>query len=114
MQPALLIRWELRRTPIYAALIERFVDYMSPLNSVPQVEHHWVSFRVEMMFRESLFIDFLRYTLRTVLSSAGNDGRVRLWKASAGSVWRAAGHISVEQAEEQQKDDVEMDDANAE
>ncbi|THH01159.1 hypothetical protein EW026_g1472 [Hermanssonia centrifuga] len=44
----------------------------------------------------------------TVLSSAGNDGRVRLWKATAGNVWRPAGHISLEQAEEQQ--DVDMND----
>ncbi|KAI0071101.1 WD40 repeat-like protein [Panus rudis PR-1116 ss-1] len=36
----------------------------------------------------------------TILSSAGNDGRVRLWKATAGNVWRPAGHVSVEQAEE--------------
>ncbi|KAI9058863.1 WD40 repeat-like protein [Trametes sanguinea] len=40
----------------------------------------------------------------TILSSAGNDGRVRLWKMTAGNVWRPAGHISVEQAEEQQAD----------
>lgn len=44
----------------------------------------------------------------TTLSSAGNDGRVRLWKATAGNVWRPAGHISVEQADEQQPD-VDMD-----
>jgi nucleoporin SEH1 len=38
---------------------------------------------------------------RTVLSSAGNDGRVRLWKAAlGGSIWRPAGSIGVEQAEE--------------
>ncbi|KAF5370355.1 hypothetical protein D9758_006904 [Tetrapyrgos nigripes] len=37
----------------------------------------------------------------TVLSSAGNDGRVRLWKAAlGGSIWRPAGSIGVEQAEE--------------
>ncbi|KAI0629947.1 WD40 repeat-like protein [Trametes polyzona] len=46
----------------------------------------------------------------TVLSSAGNDGRVRLWKMTAGNVWRPAGHISVEQAEEQQGD-VDMGEA---
>lgn len=46
---------------------------------------------------------------RTVLSSAGNDGRVRLWKMTAGNVWRPAGHISVEQAEEVA--DVDMDGA---
>ncbi|KAI8986310.1 WD40 repeat-like protein [Trametes punicea] len=45
----------------------------------------------------------------TILSSAGNDGRVRLWKMTAGNVWRPAGHISVEQAEEQQAD-VDMGD----
>jgi len=50
---------------------------------------------------------------RTVLASAGNDGRIRLWKATTGSIWRTAGHITVEQAEEQQKEgDVEMDDHN--
>jgi len=46
---------------------------------------------------------------RTVLCSSGNDGRVRLWKATMGNIWRAAGHISVEQAEEQGDTDVEMD-----
>ncbi|TFK49301.1 WD40 repeat-like protein [Heliocybe sulcata] len=48
----------------------------------------------------------------TVLSSAGNDGRVRLWKATIGNVWRAAGHLSVEQAEESQGD-VDMEHAVA-
>lgn len=46
----------------------------------------------------------------TVLSSAGNDGRIRLWKATVGNVWRAAGNISVEEAEKQEEADVEMDD----
>lgn len=45
----------------------------------------------------------------TVLSSSGNDGRVRLWKATIGNIWRPAGHISVEQAEEQLDTDVDMD-----
>ncbi|KAF9003288.1 WD40-repeat-containing domain protein [Cyathus striatus] len=48
----------------------------------------------------------------TVLSSAGNDGRVRLWKATSGNVWRPAGSIGVEQAEEGEegKDkDIEME-----
>ncbi|KAH6905322.1 nuclear pore protein seh1 [Coprinopsis sp. MPI-PUGE-AT-0042] len=49
----------------------------------------------------------------TVLSSAGNDGRIRLWKATVGNVWRPAGSIGVEQASaaEESKDglkDVEM------
>jgi hypothetical protein len=39
---------------------------------------------------------------RTVLSSAGNDGRVRLWKATAGNVWRPAGSIGVEQDDERE------------
>ncbi|KAL0570451.1 hypothetical protein V5O48_011508 [Marasmius crinis-equi] len=34
----------------------------------------------------------------TILSSAGNDGRIRLWKATAGgNIWRPAGTIGVEQ-----------------
>ncbi|KAF9458919.1 WD40-repeat-containing domain protein [Collybia nuda] len=36
----------------------------------------------------------------TILSSAGNDGRIRLWKATSGNVWRPAGSIGVEQNEE--------------
>ncbi|KAJ7753822.1 WD40-repeat-containing domain protein [Mycena metata] len=36
----------------------------------------------------------------TVLSSAGNDGRIRLWKATSGNVWRPAGSIGVEQSED--------------
>jgi len=49
----------------------------------------------------------------TIISSAGNDGRIRLWKLTSGSIWRPAGNITVEQAEEQQKEgDVEMDDGN--
>jgi nucleoporin SEH1 len=45
---------------------------------------------------------------RTVLSSAGNDGRVRLWKATIGNVWRPAGSIGVEQSEDTQDADVNM------
>ncbi|KAL5521651.1 SEH1 [Sanghuangporus sanghuang] len=45
----------------------------------------------------------------TILSSSGNDGRIRLWKQSALGVWHSAGHISVEQTEERSEaDDVEM------
>lgn len=55
----------------------------------------------------------LNHTLyRTVLSSAGNDGRIRLWKASSGNIWRPAGSVGVEQTEEQSQSeskDVEMD-----
>ncbi len=63
-----------------------------------------------MVSNQSL-IPFFR---RTVLSSAGNDGRIRLWKAtSGGSIWRPAGSIGVEQAEVEDKNqgedkDVEM------
>lgn len=45
---------------------------------------------------------------RTILSSAGNDGRVRLWKATVGNVWRPAGSIGVEQSEDTQDADVNM------
>ncbi|KAJ7650560.1 WD40-repeat-containing domain protein [Roridomyces roridus] len=50
----------------------------------------------------------------TVLSSAGNDGRIRLWKATSGNVWRPAGSIGVEQSEEPDAEhptnrDVDMD-----
>ncbi|KAF8713859.1 hypothetical protein AX14_012915 [Amanita brunnescens Koide BX004] len=53
----------------------------------------------------------------TVLSSAGNDGRVRLWKATVGNVWRPAGSIGVEQDDEREaqkqqaeaENDVEME-----
>ena len=44
---------------------------------------------------------------RTVLSSSGNDGKIRLWKQTVGGVWRPAGQISVEQEEE--RPDVDMD-----
>ncbi|KAG8216457.1 WD40-repeat-containing domain protein [Butyriboletus roseoflavus] len=47
----------------------------------------------------------------TVLSSAGNDGRVRLWKATIGSVWRPAGSIGVEQTEDSPDADTVMDDS---
>ncbi|PPR04774.1 hypothetical protein CVT24_007090 [Panaeolus cyanescens] len=49
----------------------------------------------------------------TILSSAGNDGRVRLWKATSGNVWRPAGSVGVEQSEDstaQAEDkDIEME-----
>jgi nucleoporin SEH1 len=48
------------------------------------------------------------HSSRTVLSSAGNDGRVRLWKATIGNVWRPAGSIGVEQSEDAQDADVNM------
>ncbi|ESK81585.1 nuclear pore protein seh1 [Moniliophthora roreri MCA 2997] len=46
----------------------------------------------------------------TVLSSAGNDGRIRLWKANVGgSIWRPAGTIGVEQGQnENDHEDVAM------
>ena len=34
---------------------------------------------------------------------AGDDGRVRLWKATSGNVWRAAGSVSVEQQPSKQR-----------
>ena len=72
------------------------------------MEHHRVR-----AFLSPLARLVLKELSRTVLASAGNDGRIRLWKATTGSIWRPAGIITVEQAEEQQKEgDVEMDDGN--
>ncbi|KAJ7056183.1 WD40-repeat-containing domain protein [Mycena amicta] len=45
----------------------------------------------------------------TVLSSAGNDGRIRLWKATSGSVWRPAGSVGVEAREDGEGDGKEID-----
>lgn len=36
----------------------------------------------------------------TVLSSAGNDGRVRLWRSTYGNVWRPMGSLDVVQSED--------------
>jgi len=48
---------------------------------------------------------------RTVLSSSGNDGRIRLWKAtSGGNVWRTAGSVGVEQAEEREDEEQRKED----
>ena len=45
-----------------------------------------------------------------MLSSSGNDGRVRLWKQTVGGVWRSAGDITVTHQEEHiEAGDVEMD-----
>jgi hypothetical protein len=74
-----------------------------------RVEYHRVGVSRSLCEKFSLLIA----PTRTVLASAGNDGRIRLWKATTGSIWRPAGYITVEQAEEQQKEgDVEMDDGN--
>ncbi|KAF7761378.1 hypothetical protein Agabi119p4_9370 [Agaricus bisporus var. burnettii] len=48
----------------------------------------------------------------TILSSAGNDGRIRLWKAGPEGQWKSAGTIGVEQVEESEADsqrDVDME-----
>lgn len=38
----------------------------------------------------------------TVLSSSGNDAKIRLWKASeGGSIWKFAGSVGVEQKEDE-------------
>lgn len=68
------------------------------------MEHHWVCSPIS---RVSSTADM--DIVRTVLSSAGNDGRVRLWKQTVGGVWRAAGTISVEQSDERGTADVEME-----
>lgn len=73
------------------------------------MEHHWV--RGLARFSIVFFVDF--GVESTVLSSAGNDGRIRLWKATAGNVWRPAGSVGVEQATEPntqtENKDVDMD-----
>ncbi|TEB29919.1 WD40 repeat-like protein [Coprinellus micaceus] len=50
----------------------------------------------------------------TVLSSAGNDGRIRLWKATANNVWRLAGSIGVEQTAEEPAGQPESKDVDME
>jgi len=64
-------------------------------------------------FLKKIHLSLLKTLLSTVLSSAGNDGRVRLWKATVGNVWRSAGSLGVEQADdaslESEKKDVEME-----
>ena len=37
---------------------------------------------------------------RTVLTSAGNDGRVRLWRSTYGNVWRPMGSLDVVQRDD--------------
>jgi len=37
----------------------------------------------------------------TVLSSAGNDGNIRLWKATYGGTWRSMGHIHTNHGDEE-------------
>ena len=67
---------------------------------------------VIIKFRGILFFNPDPYIYRTILSSAGNDGRVRLWKATSRNVWRPAGSVGVEQTEEPnapESRDVEME-----
>ncbi|KAG5220250.1 VWFA domain-containing protein [Salix suchowensis] len=44
-------------------------------------------------------------------TTTGNDGRIRLWKATVGNVWRPAGSLGVEQAQEDDQDNRESGDA---
>ena len=74
------------------------------------MEHHWV----RGLARSSLVFLLICGIESTVLSSAGNDGRIRLWKATAGNVWRPAGSVGVEQATgepntQTENKDVDMD-----
>lgn len=41
----------------------------------------------------------------TILTSAGNDGRVRLWRSTFGNVWRPMGSLDVVQAEDANEGD---------
>jgi len=43
----------------------------------------------------------------TVLSSAANDGRVRLWKMAYGNTWRPVGYVTTEAMEEEVAEAVE-------
>jgi hypothetical protein len=49
----------------------------------------------------------LTFTPRTVLSSAGNDGNIRLWKAVYNGQWRSMGHIHTEHGDEEGADDMQ-------
>ncbi|KAH9174724.1 WD40 repeat-like protein [Lactarius sanguifluus] len=94
--------WKLRSSSLDEERIENSEDAKWTGSVVADFDHHKSSVgRVEWNITG------------TILSSAGNDGRIRLWKPTTGNIWRPAGHITVEQAEEQQKEgDVEMDDGN--
>jgi nucleoporin SEH1 len=64
---------------------------------------------IRQLYNIATLLNKYRFNYRTVLSSAGNDGRIRLWKATSGSVWRPAGSIGVEQAEEHGHEDTDVD-----
>jgi hypothetical protein len=76
------------------------------------MERDWVS-PPNYQTKPTFFDQPLKHLYRTILSSAGNDGRVRLWKATSRNVWRPAGSVGVEQAEEgteqSEQKDVEME-----
>ena len=63
------------------------------------MECHWASSLFLFVAGRGVLTGF-HLCFRTVLSSAGNDGRIRLWKATSGNVWRSAGSVGVEQAQE--------------
>lgn len=60
------------------------------------MERDWVS-RLGIFRRRRLL---MRFVGSTVLSSAGNDGRVRLWRSTYGNVWRPMGSLDVVQSED--------------
>lgn len=92
-------------------------SYSTPKYNIDLLDYRSGVGRVEWNITGSflayfLMPDILILTIiyRTVLSSSGNDGKVRLWKQTVGGVWRTAGHISVEQEEEKTDGaDVDMD-----
>lgn len=63
-----------------------------------------------MFLQELGSVSELTLYFSTILSSAGNDGRIRLWKATVGNVWRPAGSLGVEQAQEDDQDNRESGD----
>ncbi|KAF9486184.1 WD40 repeat-like protein [Pholiota conissans] len=76
-------------------------------------DSHWTAVSVADFDHHKAAVGRVEWNITgTVLSSAGNDGRVRLWKATAGNVWRPAGSVGVEQTEEAgvpESKDVEME-----
>ncbi|KAF8638734.1 hypothetical protein AX16_010457 [Volvariella volvacea WC 439] len=79
-------------------------------------DHKWTASMVGDFDHHKSAVGHVEWNITgTILSSAGNDGRVRLWKATSGNVWRPAGSIGVEQTAEGEQDssgeskDVDMD-----
>lgn len=80
-------------------------------SSVSRVEWNITGYVTRILTTHFLFNN-RSYYYSTILSSAGNDGRIRLWKAGPEGQWKSAGTIGVEQVEESEADsqrDVDME-----